>query len=125
MIPSQRAVRLGNPRVLRILPVLFLALLVIFLPTGHAQQLTGTLTGTVFDTSGGVVPGAQVSLINQASGDTRTAISDSGGRFVITAVQPASYSLKVDAKGYTMWQEDGIVMNTGDHRDIPLSLIHI
>jgi hypothetical protein len=91
----------------------------LFLPSGFAQQLTGTLTGTVFDSSGAVVPGAQVTLTNQASGDIRTAISDAGGRFVITAVQPATYSLKVAAKGYAGWQENDIVMNTGDHRDVP------
>jgi hypothetical protein len=84
-----------------------------------AQQLTGTLSGAVTDASGGVVPGAHISLINMASGDQRTATSDSGGRWVITAVQPATYSLKVEAKGYSSWQEDGIAMATGDTRDIP------
>ncbi len=119
MIPVQCAVRPGKSGAFHLLSVLLLATFVLFLPQAFAQQLTGTLTGTVFDASGGVVPGAQVSLINAASGDTRTAVSDGAGRFVITAVQPATYSLKVVAKNYTPFQEDGIVMNTGDHRDIP------
>jgi len=105
---------------LYLVAVCLLAILqLIPLPAGHAQQLTGTLTGTVFDTSGGVVAGAKISLINAASGDTRTAVADAAGRFVITAVQPATYSLKVEAPQYTSFEEDGIVMSTGDHRDIP------
>jgi hypothetical protein len=76
-------------------------------PKGHAQQLTGTLSGTVKDSSGGMVPGAHISLINATSGDQRTAVSDPAGRWVITAVQPAAYSLKVEAQGYKAWREDG------------------
>jgi hypothetical protein len=119
MVPVENPARIKKLGAFHLLPVLLLATFIILLPQAFAQQLTGTLTGTVFDASGGVVPGAQVSLVNAASGDTRTAVSDEGGRFVITAVQPATYSLKVESKNYTPWQEDGIVMNTGDHRDIP------
>ena len=83
------------------------------------QQLTGTLTGTVHDQSGAVVPGANVVLTNSASGDVRKVPSDAGGRFVITAVQPATYSLNVTAKGFGPWEENDIVMNQGDNRDVP------
>ncbi|HUB17658.1 MAG TPA: carboxypeptidase regulatory-like domain-containing protein [Acidobacteriaceae bacterium] len=118
MTYRQNPAGFGRSRTLAILPAL-LAICILCLPATHAQQLTGTLSGTVFDTSGGVVPGAQVILTNQASGDQRTAVADGAGRFVITAVQPATYGLKVQAKGYSAWEETGIVMSTGDHRDIP------
>src|SRR5580700_8640364 len=98
---------------------MILAVILGAVETAEAQQLTGTLSGAVTDSSGGVVPGAHIRLINASSGDTRTATSDSAGRWVITAVQPATYSLKVDAQGYSPWQEDGIAMATGDTRDIP------
>ncbi len=65
-----------------------------------AQQLTGTLSGTVYDQSGAVVPDAQILLKNQLSGDTRTAVSGNDGHFVITAVQPASYSITVSANRF-------------------------
>jgi hypothetical protein len=86
---------------------------------GIAQQLTGTLSGTAFDTSGAAVPNASVTLKNQASGDARTAVTDGRGHFVITAVQPATYSVNIAASGFRTWQENGIVMNQGDAREIP------
>ena len=96
-----------------------IAALLAFMPSGIAQQLTGTLSGTVYDQAGRAVPNAQVSLKNEASGDERTATSDGSGHFTITAVQPASYSISVMAKGFSSWQENDIVMNQGDSRDVP------
>lgn len=101
----------------------FLSLLILFLTigisAGFAQQLTGTLSGIVHDQSGAVIPGAQVTLKNQISGDVRAATADAAGRFVITAVQPATYSISISAAGFTSWQENDIVMNQGDARDVP------
>ncbi len=98
----------------------FIALAATFLTSAAlAQQLTGTLSGTVYDQSGAVIPNAQVVLKNQLSGDTRTAVSGGDGHFVITAVQPAAYSITVSATGFSSWQENDIVMNVGDTRDVP------
>ena len=98
--------------------VLLVALFLSALPA-VAQQLTGTLSGTVFDTTGAAVPNANVVLKNQASGDTRTTVSDASGHFVITAVQPATYSVNISESGFTTWQENDIVMHQGDARAIP------
>ena len=87
--------------------------------SGLAQQLTGTLSGTVYDQSGAVVPKVNVVLKNELSGDVRTATTGADGHFVITAVQPANYSIVISASGFSSWQENNIVMNVGDTRDIP------
>jgi hypothetical protein len=100
-------------KLVAIVPLFFFAF------AGNAQQLTGTLSGTAFDTSGAAVPNASVTLKNQASGDVRTAVTDSHGHFVITAVQPATYSVSISAPGFRAWQENDIVMNQGDAREIP------
>jgi hypothetical protein len=89
---------------LALLPVTLLFLIPVVSATAVAQQITGTLSGTVHDSSGAVVP---------------TVPADSGGRFVITAIQPANYSISITAKGFATWQENDIVMNQGDTRDIP------
>ncbi len=91
----------------------------VFNSASLAQQLTGTLSGTVYDQSGAVVPKANVVLKNELSGDVRTATTEADGHFVITAVQPANYSIVVSASGFSSWQENGIVMNVGDTRDVP------
>lgn len=98
--------------------LLLMAVLAIFVRPGNAQQLTGTLSGTVFDQSGAVVVGAKVVLKNQASGDIRTAVSDKEGFFSITAVQPADYSITVSAAGFSTWQENNIAVGQGDTRNV-------
>jgi hypothetical protein len=87
--------------------------------SSSAQQLTGTISGTAYDQSGAVVPKAKVVLKNEASGDERDTVTETDGHFVITAVQPGSYSIEVSAQGFSSWQENGIAMATGDSREVP------
>ena len=94
------------------------ALLAIFICPANAQQLTGTLSGTVFDQTGAVVVGAKVELKNEASGDLRGAVSDKVGFFSITAVQPGSYTITISAEGFAPWQEPSIAMGQGDTRSV-------
>jgi hypothetical protein len=99
----------------------FVAMMMLFFfaSAASAQQLTGTLSGTASDTTGAAIPNASVTLTNQASRDVRTAVTDGRGHFVITAVQPATYSINISASGFRTWQENDIVMNQGDARQIP------
>ena len=96
--------------------VLFLAL---FRWSAQAQQLTGTLSGTAYDQSGAVIPKANVSAKNEASGDERTSVTDKAGHFAITGVEPANYSITISAAGFSSWEEKGIAMGLGDSRDVP------
>lgn len=96
-----------------------LTVLLFVMPPVNAQQLTGTLSGIVQDQSGALVPGAMVTLTNQKSGDIRTTVSGSSGHFVITAVQPATYSVTITAKGFKTWNERNIVITVGASLSIP------
>ena len=112
----------GSSRKLRFFYALAWLLGAVLALSGHssnAQQLTGTISGTVYDQAGAVVPKANVVLKNEASGDVRTTVTENAGHFVITAVQPGSYSITVSAQGFSSWQENGIAMSTGDSRDVP------
>ncbi len=54
------------------LQLALLALLAAFFPGARLHAQTGTITGTVVDPSGAAIPGAQVQIINQATGDVYT-----------------------------------------------------
>ncbi len=82
--------------------VLFLALFTtaIFSTAAIAQNATTSLRGEVKDPSGAVVPGATITLLNSASGQTITATSGSGGEYQLQQIQPATYTITVEAKGF-------------------------
>ena len=65
--------------------VLVVSLLSLAPPVAGAQVTTADLVGTIRDTSGAVVPGATVSLTNDATGVTRTATTGEGGTYIFTA----------------------------------------
>jgi len=94
-------------------------LLILLSSTGFAQQLTGTLSATVSDSAGAVVPNAKVIMKNDASGDTRTTVSNGSGYFTITAVQPGTYTVTIEAPGFKTWNQTGIVFSQGDSKTLP------
>jgi hypothetical protein len=96
-----------------------LLVLILLASNGFAQQLTGTLSATVSDSEGAVVPNAKVTMKNSASGDIRTTVSNGSGYFSITAVQPGTYSVSIEASGFKTWNQAGIVFAQGDSRTLP------
>src|SRR5713226_5054318 len=111
--------RLKNRCKTALLPLFALSFLACFFNlTLHAQTVTGTLTGTVADSSGAVVPNANVEMKNDNSGDIRKTVSNAEGYFTIAAVQPGNYTVTVEAPGFIKWQRTGIVFNAGDKRNL-------
>ncbi len=58
------------------------------------------MTGVVTDPAGAVVPGAAISVQNTNTGDTRKTVSNGSGVFSIPALQPGSYTVDVEARGF-------------------------
>src|SRR6202051_786453 len=63
-------------------------------------QFGASVNGTVEDQTGAVVPGATVTLTNQATQQTRTATSSASGAYEFTELAPGSYNLTATAKGF-------------------------
>ena len=68
-------------------PLLTLCLLAYLAPV-YAQNVSGTLTGTVKDPAGSAIPRAQIALTNQATGAIQTITSNEAGLFVFSSVLP-------------------------------------
>jgi len=101
-------------------PVLALAATLLGLLCGslQAQNVTGTLTGTVADPSGAVVPGATVIMRNELSGDERRTVSNNDGFFSINAVQPGDYTVTISAQGFQGFKQSGVHFDSGDKRNL-------
>lgn len=96
-----------------------LAIFVLVSSLSFGQQLTGTLSGTTRDTTGAVVANAKVTMTNQLNGDVRTTVSNGAGYFSITAIQPGTYTVVVEAPGFKQWKQEGIAFAQGDNRTLP------
>jgi outer membrane receptor protein involved in Fe transport len=73
-----------------------------FLPSAAtAQTETGRVAGLVTDASGGVIPGATITLTSLGTKAMRTSVSDDGGRYTFSNVLPGEYELLVELAGFS------------------------
>ena len=86
------------------------------------QALSGTLTGTVADASGAVVPKASVTVKNAASGDTRKSTTNADGYFTVAALPAGTYSVAVEAAGFQRSETTDPAFNPGDKRNLDVVL---
>ena len=73
--------------------------------------LNATITGTVADSTGAVVPGATVTATNQDTGFHVSIPSNGDGTFVLPALQLGTYSVTVTKQGFQTFTEKGIVLH--------------
>ena len=106
------------PSWLRRMPWLLIPVLALSFAIANAQQITGTLSGTAADQTDARIPGAAVTFVNDASGDRRDSKTDSSGFFSVTALPPGTYTVTIVAKGFSKWEETGILLNQGESRTI-------
>jgi hypothetical protein len=92
-----------------------LLVLVVLLPGRLlAQSIAGSISGTLVDPSGAVIPGVEVTLINERTSETRTTVTGDTGEFVFAAVQPGTYAVKVERSGFRGFNQKGIVVTVSE-----------
>jgi len=103
----------------------FLVLISVFLPAlSWTQSFNASISGTVTDPSGAVVPDARLELTAVATGAVAKATSDPAGLFSIANLQPGSYELKASAEGFRDYVQRGISVNMNEsvRLDVKLEL---
>jgi len=117
MSDAMRSTRIFTSRAYLVLGLLFTILLCsLSLP---AQNLTGSISGTVADSSGAVIPKATVVLTDEALKTKRDSVANSAGFFSFAAVPVGFYTLTISADGFRTWEERGIAMTQGNNIGIP------
>lgn len=108
------------PCALRLLAIAFIAF---FTATGWAQTSTGQITGTVLDSSGAVVPQAQVRVIGSETGElVRELTTDDAGGFTAPLLRPSSYTLEVSHQGFKKLVRSGVELRVDEVLTLRLSL---
>jgi hypothetical protein len=90
-----------------VIAVFVLLFPVVFSTNLHAQANAG-ITGTVTDSTGAVISGAQVTITNQATGVQNHAVTSSSGTYTVTGLIPGAYSVEVNAGGFKNFRVNNI-----------------
>jgi hypothetical protein len=89
--------------------LIFLALC----PDASAQVTGGTISGAVTDPSGAAIPGATVSILSRAKGETRTATSNDNGYYSVPNLTPGNYDVTVSLTGFKTAEQRNLVLEVG------------
>lgn len=84
--------------------------IVLFAEVAAAQATFGTITGTVKDASGAVLPGVTVTVTAEATNISATVVSDARGNYAATNLNPGAYRVAANLQGFTSFMRRGIVV---------------
>jgi hypothetical protein len=100
-----------------------LAMLVLLLPCAiRAQLASGDVLGTVVDSTGAVVPGAKVTLLNTGTGIASSMNTNQQGEYVFSSVQIGTLKITVEAKGFKSFSVPDLVLTAGQRIRVDAAL---
>lgn len=98
-----------------------LSLLIVYRPTA-AQVSTASINGTVQDSSGAIIKGAQIKITQTDTGIAHTTVSGDDGSFTVPSLPVGSYSVGVEFTGFAPYDQTGIVLTVGQVATVNISL---
>jgi hypothetical protein len=78
------------------------------------QTTSASVSGSVDDSQGGVLPGVTVTLTSRTQGNVLSTVTDEAGRFTFAIVRPDTYSLQVTLQGFKRLERTNVVVNAND-----------
>ncbi len=87
-----------------------------------AQSPTGTISGTILDTSGATVANATVTITNTGTSVSQTAHTDAAGRYSQGNLNPGDYQVTVVAPGFTPAQQNAVTVDIAQTHPVDFSL---
>jgi hypothetical protein len=94
--------------------------------TGFAQTTSGSITGVVQDATGAIIPGAQVTLLNQDQGvTTQQTITNEAGIYVFSALAASNYTVTVELPGFKSYKKTDIKLFVNDRMGLPPIVLEV
>jgi outer membrane receptor protein involved in Fe transport len=87
-----------------------------------AQTVDTSITGTVVDTTGAVIPGANVLVTATATETQKKAVTSSSGGYSVTYLTPGTYDIQVSANGFAAFHETGLVLEINQQAKVNVTL---
>jgi len=117
-----RSFRILQPAGLAVLFVVLAVLLFSAFPVFAQSTYTAQLTGVVTDPSGGVIPGAKVTLTDEGTGVGMTTVTDNRGIYVFTGVRPSTYSIRVEAPSLASQERKDLTLAVSQQATLDFTL---
>src|SRR5579859_3038593 len=92
---------------------------VLFCTQLSSQTVEGTISGTVTDPSGAVVPGATITLTNTGTGIAQSTTTGAAGEYRFSLVPPGTYTIGIKATGFAEERASGLVVQAS--QTVPFS----
>jgi Carboxypeptidase regulatory-like domain/TonB dependent receptor-like, beta-barrel len=89
---------------------------------GQGVGASGNINGTALDPSGAVVPKANLTAVNTATGARYSAITDGSGQYRFTGLPPATYNLTIHVAGFQTQVQHGVLVTVGETTAIDFHL---
>ena len=80
-----------------------------------AQGVSGSISGIVMDPSSAVIPGVAITLTSERTGESRGLITNEQGRFMFSAIQPDSYTIKVELPGFQTLEQKNVILSANEN----------
>jgi hypothetical protein len=97
-------------------------ILLLAVSSAHAQKQSGTITGTVFDPQGAVVPGATVTATDNATGAAVAVKTTAEGSFTIPGLPFGVYTVTITAQGFAKWETKNVRVITAQESVVQATL---
>src|SRR5437870_1807941 len=91
-----------------ILGIAIIGHLLVVAPPADAQDYRGRVQGSVLDSTQGALPGATVTMKNDATGVTVTFVADKDGHYIFDFVDPGVYTITGELQGFTTAQQRSV-----------------
>ena len=98
-------------------------LIILCVSVAFSQVSTGTISGTVTDSTGAMVPDAQIVVLNEETGASRKMATDASGRYIVPLLNPGSYRVTATREGFQTEVRTGIALTVGREAVVDLSLV--
>ena len=111
----------GTVRKAAELLAVIVALLAVSLPL-FSQGAVGTILGGIFDSSGGAIAGAKVTIVDVARGTTRELTTDDSGQYTAPSLLVGTYTVRAEAKGFQSVEHSNVILGVAQSARVDLTL---
>lgn len=117
----EKEMKKPRPNISRMMVIMFLCFL-LSPAVAFSQSATATLSGTVVDPNGAIVPGATVTITNPATSFTRDVQANSAGVFTFPSLAPGTYNITARREGFATTETRDVVLNVNDKVSLQIQL---